>query len=171
MLLPRPLLAQRLRLRWGSPASCYSRHSYRSRKGLSSSKRVRVLQLQKPSLLEELFPEEGCKDGNQDDNYVQKIPRLPLPEIDDFSERFDHDFECERAQSQRVTKVAAANAFRPQQLAVLVLVTGSKSLIESDFRRIAPRGQHLDNWTGPGDILKGGLTKMRYVQKTPYQLN
>ena len=155
MLTPRPLLIQCLRLRWNSPARCHSRHYPRSKRGLSSFKRFKVSQSQKPSLLEELFPEEVRKVGDQDDSYVSKVPRLPLPEVDDFSEGSDHDVNRERAQTQEVTKVAAANAFHQQQLAVLVLGTGSKSLIESDFRRIAPKGQHIGHWTGPGDILKG----------------
>ena len=166
MLIQRPFLAHCLRLRWESPASFHSQHLHRSRRGLSSFKRVRVSQSQKPSLLEELFPEEVRKDENHSDNHVQKVPRLPLPEVDDFSEGFDHDFDRERAQPRRVTKVAAANAFRQQQLAVLVLDTGSKSLIESDFRRIAPKGQHIDHWTGPGDFLKGGFIKVKQVHKT-----
>lgn len=118
-------------------------------------------------MLEELFPEEVHKDGDQypkcqDD--VQNVPRLPLPEIDDISEGFDYDFDRERAQPKSVANKPAATAFRQQQLAVLSLDTSSKSLIESDFRRIAPKGQHIDDWTGPGDILKSGVEKENYIR-------
>ncbi|MCJ1261358.1 hypothetical protein MMC22_001222 [Lobaria immixta] len=46
------------------------------------------------------------------------------------------------------------DSLRQFNLAVLVIRRASKSLVESDFRRIAPKGQHIDDWKGPGDILK-----------------
>ena len=171
MLILRPSVAQCLRLRWELRACYHSQRLHRSREGTSSLKRVRASQpppSQKPSLLEELFPEEDRKDGDRDSKIcedVQMLPRLPLPELDDFFEVFEHESERKRSQPQRVTKAAAENAFRQQQLAVLSLDTGSKSLIESDFRRIAPKGQHIDDWTGPGDILKSELKRMRSVPR------
>ena len=117
---------------------------------------------QEPSLLEELFPEEVRKDGDQDSksyDHIQKVPRLPLPEVDDLLEGFEQEPDRETSQPRRVTKAAVANAFRQQQIAVLSLEAGSKSLVESDFRRIAPKGKHIDDWTGPGDILRSELEK------------
>lgn len=169
MLISTPFVARCLRLRWGLRSICHSRLIHRSRKGPGSLKVFQASQSlpsPKPSLLEELFPEEVQKNGGQDSNFyddVHNVPRLPLPEVDDAQEGFDHESDRERTQSQRVTKLAAANAFRQQQLAVLSLETGSKSLIESDFRRIAPKGQHIDDWTGPGDILKGGFNGEDYL--------
>lgn len=160
MLVLRPPVAQCLRLCWKLRALCDSRLLHTYKKGAGSFKRFRVSKPpppQRPSLLEELFPEEIQRDGRLDpklyDN-VQSVPRLPSPEVDDVSEGFYLESDLERAQPNKVTKAAAANAFRHQQLAVLSLDTGSKSLVESDFRRIAPKGQHIDEWTGPGDILK-----------------
>lgn len=164
MLISRPPVAQCLRLRWGLRPYPRLLHTYR--KGAGSFKRFRVSQApppQTPSLLEELFPEEIQGDGGRDPKIyddVQSVPRLPLPEVDDLSEGFYLESDLERAQPNKLTKAAAAaKAFRHQQLVVLSLDTGSKSLVESDFRRIAPKGQHIDDWTGPGDILKSALNQ------------
>ena len=159
MLILRPFVVQRLR------ALYHSRSPHDSRKGAVSFRRVNLSESQpsqKPSLFEELFPEEVRRDGDQDTksyDHAQEVPRLPLPEVDDFFDGFEHESYSETSKSQRVTKAAAANAFRQQQVAVLSLETGSKSLVESDFRRLAPKGQHIDHWTGPGDILKSEFRK------------
>lgn len=169
MLNSRPLVIQGLR--WNFRTLCHSQLLHRSRKGAESLGNFKASQprlSQNPSLLEELFPEEVQKDGVQDPNFLedtQTMPRLPLPEVDDVSEGYSHESDRERVQPYRVTKIAAANAFRRQQVAVLSLDMGSKSLIESDFRRIAPKGQHIDDWTGPGDILKSGCKKEDHMDK------
>ena len=166
MLISPSSVAQRLRLclrpRCISCTSSYTRPLHTSRKAARSFKRFRPSQpppSRNLSLLEELFPEDVHRDGGRNPGFLNRtadVPRLPLPEVDNPSERSEHDPDGERVQPKRVSKTAAANAFRQQQLAVLSLGTASKSLIESDFRRIAPKGQHIDNWTGPGDILKSG---------------
>lgn len=110
------------------------------------------------SLLEELFPDEVCKIENNisnDPGKEQELPRIPLPEVDELFGDLHDDLELSRRRPRLVTKDAAADAFRRQQLAVVTLQIASKSLVESDFRRIAPKGRHIDEWTGPGDILKG----------------
>ena len=163
MLISPSFVAQRLRLRLRLRCSCalsYTRPLHTLRKAARSFKRFRPSQpppSRNLSLLEELFPDDVQRDGGRNlrlHNRTADVPRLPLPEVDDPSERSEHDPDRKRVQPKRVSKIAAANAFRQQQLAVLSLGTASKSLIESDFRRIAPKGQHIDNWTGPGDILK-----------------
>ena len=176
MLVSRPFVAQRLQLRWQLCALCHSRLLHRSRKGAASFKKFRASQplpLREPSLLEELFPEEIQKDGGRQlksHDGIRNVPRLPLPEFDDSAGRLNHESDRDRAQPKRVTKVAAANAFRRQQLAVLSLDTGSNSLIESDFRRIAPKGKHIDDWTGPGDILNGRLKLEKAFAQDAYEL-
>ena len=216
MLTSRRFVAQVLRLRWDLRVLCQSRLLHGSRNG-ANFKRLNVSQpppLEKPSLLEELFPEEVRKDGDRDtkvddnvqnvpgsgngasfkrlnvsqppafeklsllkelfpeevrkggyrDTNVQNVPRLRLPEVDERSERFDYRSGREAMQIRRVTSGAAANAFRQEQVAVLLLATGSKSLVESDFRRIAPKGRHID-WTGLGDILKSRSKRKTQVHK------
>lgn len=116
------------------------------------------------SLLEELFPEEDTSSGSTSEAKDKDLPRLPLPEVDEFFEDFQDDLDRSKNTSNNVTKTAAANAFRHQQLAVLALQIASKSLVESDFRRVAPRGKHIDEWTGPGDILKGELDDLNLAK-------
>ncbi len=38
---------------------------------------------------------------------------------------------------------------------VLILYNASPSLIEHEFRRIVPRGKHIKEWRGAGNIEKG----------------
>ena len=157
MLIPRPFVAKSPWLRWQLHIPCHSRLPHRSRREAGSFEVLRDPQLppsQALSLLEELFPDEIQKDGGQTPlvhDEVQSVPRLPLPDVNEGG-----GLESGRKSTppQRLSELAAANALRCKQLAVLSLETASRSLIESDFRRIAPKGQHIDDWTGPGDILK-----------------
>lgn len=110
---------------------------------------------QRLSLLDELFPEKGSTNKDDSKTRSKDVPRLTLPEVDDFFEEFDDENNPSGRRSSKVTQGAVADAFRHQKIAVLALEIASKSLIESDFRRIAPKGKHIDDWTGPGDILKG----------------
>ena len=106
------------------------------------------------SLLEELFPEEIKKSANGDAGEKSRNdnpPRLPLSDFDD---------EHAQAQAQRklMTRAASVDAFRQSNMTVLLLTRASKSLVEGDFRRIAPKGKHIKEWRGPGDILEGNDT-------------
>jgi len=87
------------------------------------------------SLFEELFPEEVKKHLN---------------EVDD-----EDGYTLGQGRPIGHTESASRAAFRQWNLAVLIIQRASKSLIESDFRRIAPKGQHIEDWKGPGDPLKG----------------
>lgn len=113
------------------------------------------------SLLEELFPEEIGKAADLDitDEGEESVPRLPLPDFDDEAELYNHAQDWSLHEGDWAAKVASKNALHQWNLAVLVVRRASKSLNESDFRRIAPKGQHIDEWRGPGDFLKGKLTQ------------
>ena len=112
---------------------------------------------QKVPLLEELFPERiqhstSTKANAQVEGF--RVPRVSILESGkSIVESRSGDGSSEN-QAIEVTKTASKQALRQTNLTFLVLHTASKSLIESDFRRIAPKGEHLD-WTGPGDILDG----------------
>lgn len=113
---------------------------------------------QDTSLFEELFPEEfKRRPVAKDAIFVEErsIPRLPLPELDEVNETFSDGYPASGARSDEVTGVASTEAYRLWNLAVLVLGRASKSLIEVDFRRNAPKGQHINDWKGPGDLLRG----------------
>ena len=114
------------------------------------------------SLLEELFPEEYQSNGNNRSGsraQEEELPRLPLPDLGDLDAEPSWNNFQSRLNPSQVTKAAVAEAFRKHHLAVLVLEVASKSLIESDFRRVAPKGKHIQDWTGPGDVLKGAYDR------------
>ena len=111
---------------------------------------------QELSLFEELFPEETKKSQGTDektDDTGQHIPRLPLPNLNVVDE--PDDFKADQGRAGDLTNAASRAALRRWNLAILVMQRVSKSLNESDFRRIAPKGQHIEDWKGPGDPLKG----------------
>jgi hypothetical protein len=112
------------------------------------------------SLLEELFPEEIGKATSSDssDESDEAIPRLPPLEFEDEDELYD-DAQNRLSEEDQMARVASKDALHQWNLAVLVINRASKSLSEGDFRRIAPRGQHISEWRGLGDFLKGELTQ------------
>ena len=110
------------------------------------------------SLFEELFPEEAAKQGldaNNVDKQDQEFPRLSLPEMVEDDEAFEDEYVRGRKLSSETAQTASREAYRLWNPSVLVLEVASPSLDESDFRRIAPRGQHIEEWVGPGDFFKG----------------
>ena len=110
------------------------------------------------SLFEELFPEEVEKHETKesaDDPKVPALPKLLLPGIDIDDGGFEDGYVKRRKPEEETTKIASTDAYRHWNLAILVFQVASPSLVESDFRRIAPKGQHLRDWVGPGDIFRG----------------
>lgn len=111
----------------------------------------------KPSLYEELFPDEGrktnCK-ASTNDSTERHVPRLPLSSLEIPVGPPDGSRDTE-VQAQAAIKTASKYALRQNNVALLVFRAASMSLIESDFRRITPKGKHIETWIGPGDILKG----------------
>lgn len=113
----------------------------------------------KLSLFEELFPEEAReRNSTEADSQPQDkdIPKLSLPVFDE-DDSFDDEYMRGRKQEVERQRAASKEQFRLWNPSVLVLQTASPSLIDSDFRRIAPKGQHINEWTGPGDYFKGTL--------------
>ena len=113
------------------------------------------------SLLEELFPEEFGQAAVPDtvSEGEEVIPRLPLVDFDDEDDFYNDTQNWKQSEDGRIGRPKVKDALHEWDLAVLIVNRASKSLIESDFRRLIPRGQHIDEWRGPGDILKGELTQ------------
>ena len=112
----------------------------------------------KPSLFAELFPKEAQKKAASKTPTGEtnlKVPTLPLPTVEELLEGFDGSTVNDSSHPRETTKAASSDAYKHRKIAVLVLQVASRSLIESDFRRLAPKGKHIGGWTGPGDILKG----------------
>ena len=146
------------RLTWSLAVSCQLRYLHSAGERPSRKIRVRLQKPQKVSLFEELFPEETRKKADSSHNIEEKthdVPRLPLPEVGEGLQEHHEDLDRNRVRSAQMTSQATVAAFRQEKLAVLVLQIASKSLVESDFRRVAPKGKHIAHWTGPGELLKG----------------
>jgi len=123
-------------------------------KGKKPSKRV---QKPKISLFEELFPEEASKHSTSEKDLKPQypdIPKLSLPVLDE-DESFGNEYMRGRIADNDKAKASSQDALQSWNPSILVLQVVSPSLIDSDFRRIAPKGQHISEWTGPGDYFKG----------------
>ena len=110
------------------------------------------------SLLEELFPEEAQKlhiVSATSQEASADVPRLPPPEFLDLGDDYEDARTPERLKSQLASRDATSNAFRQENPTVLIFSRASKAMTEDDFRRIAPRGAHIEEWRGPGDIMRG----------------
>lgn len=116
------------------------------------------LNLQEPSLFEELFPEEIANrkfNEAKGESAGLNVPRLSLPiSNQEDGLQIEHQIES-RIHVGETSTTASKDAYRQWSLTVLVVRRASKSLDESDFRRIAPEGHHIEDWKGPGDFLKG----------------
>jgi len=129
------------------------------------------------SLLEELFPEEATKvkTPSQSPNTTTKpdrdIPPLPLsPDLDDGSSahaktRRKNSTGLSRRRDGRIGTLSAEARDRTE-MTVMVFRNGSKSLCEDDFRRVVPKGKHIEGWKGQGDILKGWCYVYLYPNPT-----
>lgn len=112
----------------------------------------------KSPLFEELFPDEAEEKASQKaqrDDIDQTLLPLSLRTDERLLEGRGKQTFDEVPYVKEATKIASSDAYKHRKTAVLVLQCASKSLIESDFRRIAPRGMHIRDWAGPGDIRTG----------------
>lgn len=105
----------------------------------------------KPSLMEQLFPEETKR--YEEEKRQREIPRLPLeppperkPQPADRITRPVRDELSPRAKAWRRHMEQQSQGDR-EQTAVLVMRNASKNLTEEDFRRLIPQGQHMEGWT------------------------
>ena len=101
------------------------------------------------SLLEELFPEQ-VKDRQKPMEDTQKadsqVPRFEPPTFDDFRNEFFPTRENVRGTTLKTA--------RNENTTILVLDGGNLNLCEADFRRVAPKGWHIEEWRGREDPLK-----------------
>ncbi|TKA59755.1 hypothetical protein B0A55_11951 [Friedmanniomyces simplex] len=117
----------------------------------------------KPSLIEQLFPEETKRYEEAQRKAVREIPRLPLdtfpvparPKRPD--ERLDtvKSDDARPAAALRLEEHLRREDASSTETTVLVLRNASTNLVEEDFRRLIPQGKHLEGWKlEQGDILK-----------------
>ena len=114
------------------------------------------------SLFDELFPDSTQTSRRYGESTTGEVDDLaPLNLTNDIEEpNFSIDDNLKPVDPTTIPP------YRLWDLAILVLSRASSSLLNDDFRRIAPRGHHIDDWKGPGDILKGEL-HMIITQRDP----
>jgi len=101
----------------------------------------------KQSLLEELFPETTTY--TQHHTGRNPYPKLHLPDSTPLIRRFD--MEPQKTERERFIE-----SFQDQsdRITVLQLVHCSTELTEADFRRLIPKGKHIESWARDGEFYK-----------------
>jgi hypothetical protein len=119
-----------------------------------------------PSLFDELFPNQASKSPAQHSSSRERhVPRLSF----DKSEVGASDALADAVLTADTTKP------EPQwfgkwigRLGVLRLSGASQGLCENDFRRLTPRGKHIEEWQGKGQIQKGEWMSSQLSFKADY---
>lgn len=103
----------------------------------------------RPSLVEELFPELAIKEIPPDNqpSKERSIPRLELPDRPLQAQQPDQETGQEH--------MMGALASRGDQTTVMILWNAPPSLMEADFRRLVPKGKHIEEWRLEGDMEQG----------------
>jgi hypothetical protein len=109
----------------------------------------------KLSLLEELFPEEARKHRRKLEHEPRRI-ELPMLELPTFDELADDrsTLSPPKPVELKSSEEILLDSSRVENSTVLVLEGGQPDLCEADFRRISPKGTHIEEWRGPADPLK-----------------
>jgi len=119
--------------------------------------------IKKPSLFEELFPEEARQRSNMIELVPAKqadLPNLPPLDFDILPESLEGFQSHSKPSTWPSIRDSSFGSFRREETTILVLSRATTSLSEADFRRVVPtRGEHIEGWRGPGDILKGTFLK------------
>jgi hypothetical protein len=106
-------------------------------------------EMSEQSLLEELFPEASTAPPARDSEKQEKYQKLELPESNRLIRR-------ETIDTPRTLKEQVFQSLhkRGEQVTVLQLEHCSTELTESDFRRLVPKGKHLEGWNRDGEFFK-----------------
>jgi hypothetical protein len=124
-------------------------------------------------LFDQLFPEERSKQDNERESNI-KLP--PFQWDEGFDSRRE---ETRKEEGQRIPRWTGRQKepFREQvtpppnhqwerhkgKASVLILNCASKTLEESDFFRVSPRGEHIEGWTR--SIIKGADNKLEPIRR------
>jgi len=119
-----------------------------------------------PSLFDELFREEKENRRNiQRDRELEKLPAFDW--VDEAEQRpvrperreerlNDHRFPGLRPDLHHPFRIARYDPSPDQDVSVLVLQCLSKTLEQSDFYRLSPKGEHIEGWTS-------GITNSKFI--------
>lgn len=118
------------------------------------------------SILEELFPFEAENYRRQSSPSsadaeidVQDVPRLEPPSIPELLGDYSQLSHIESA------RPSPEPDYKEENLTVMVVSAVSTGLVDADFRRIIPRGEHIEDWRGPGDVLKSKSRLFPYLKR------
>ncbi|KAJ4341719.1 hypothetical protein N0V95_007152 [Ascochyta clinopodiicola] len=102
------------------------------------------------SLLDELFPEASSQVQRAPPDRRPSPPKLDLPAPD------TNPHIRLTLSDTRTDKEKAIDAFRKsgEQTTILQLSSCSTALTEADFRRLIPRGKHIESWSRDGEFYK-----------------
>jgi hypothetical protein len=133
----------------------------RPSKETETERETKPTETRKPSLIEQLFPEEIKRYEEVAARQEREIPRMPLemptPKQTTPADRLSLPpltRESRGAMLKRRTMELQSEKAEGQT-SVLVLLNASKNLTQEDFTRLIPQGQHMEGWTlDKGDILK-----------------
>ncbi|KAL1800610.1 hypothetical protein ACET3X_000952 [Alternaria dauci] len=106
-------------------------------------------ELSEQSLLEELFPETSSTSQPRQPEPSDRYPKLNLPDSTPIVRREFTD----RTQSFK-ERVVESIQKQGEQITVLQLTNCSTELTETDFRRIIPKGKHIEGWHRDEDLYK-----------------
>jgi len=108
------------------------------------------------SLFDQLFPEESEKKKNVEQK-EDKLPPFkwntgPLfgvrePELPPTIDPRPHSYNQEPIHAGHNLRKHRADKTQRLHASVLVLNCASKTLEESDFYRVSPKGEHIEGWT------------------------
>jgi hypothetical protein len=121
---------------------------------------IKTATAKKPTLIEQLFPEESKQYEESLRQAPREVPRLPFEKAppEGIRDRHLESSDVLPAQSpaaSRLIKQLKKQDEQDPQITVLVLRNASKNLLEDDFRRLVPKGQHVEGWSlGHGQFLK-----------------
>lgn len=106
------------------------------------------------SLMEELFPDKP-KQEEDSEEMARSVPRLQIR-----SERPPLVQSGSKHMSVMSRRQAALKKHREfeelgKEPTVLLLRNASTSLVDDDFRRLIPKGKHIQEWQGNGEYIKG----------------
>lgn len=107
-----------------------------------------------PSLFEELFPEEKESSTPPQNGRNEELRKLPAFNwLGAHSTEDQHKTQKEKGFFDSLPQQAPSMEEKPCiEPSVLVLGCATKTLEESDFFRLSPKGEHIDGWTS-------GITK------------
>lgn len=114
-------------------------------------------QLSRPktvSLVDELFPDKPTQPNETSDN-TGSVPRLQIEDKRPSGCHKDTKTKSASELREEASKQHLAYEELGREPTVLLFRNASTSLVEEDFRRLIPKGKHIQEWQNNGQYVKG----------------